>query len=45
MARMVDFDLFMELQASDYHSPTQKHVLIATRQKEKVSRKKKPTNY
>jgi hypothetical protein len=41
MANMVNSNLFMELQASDYHSPTQEHVLTTTHQKAKVSRKKK----
>jgi hypothetical protein len=30
---MADFDLLKELQASDYHSPTQEHVLTATNPK------------
>jgi len=42
MVSMVDLNLFVELQASDCHSPTQKHVLATTHQKAKVSYKKKP---
>jgi hypothetical protein len=38
---MADFDLLKELQASDYHSPTQEHVLAATNPT-KVPTKKKP---
>ncbi len=38
---MTNFDLLMELEASDYHSPTWKHVLVTTNQKAKVPWKEK----
>jgi hypothetical protein len=38
---MANFDLFKELQASDYHSPTQEHVLVAPNTK--VPQKNNPS--
>ncbi len=41
MASMAHFDLFVQPQASDYHSHTHEHVLVATKLKKKVSQKEK----